>query len=259
MTMPIDWGPLDEELAEWRRGGRRLVVWWRDDDAAAPSAALDALAARMRATGLAAHLAVIPAAAEPALAARVAALPGLRVLAHGWTHANHAPPGEKKAEFGAHRPAAAALAEAAAGRARLSAMFGPMFRPVFVPPWNRIAPAVAAGLPGAGFGGVSTYGPRQWPAAVAGLAQVNCHVDPVDWHGSRSLADPARQVRRLAELLAERRAGRADAAEPLGILTHHLAHDHAIWRFFDHLVAKLLAGGAAAADIWDETGQEIAP
>jgi hypothetical protein len=49
-------------------------------------------------------LAVIPADAEPALNERIAGLPGLAILQHGYAHQNHAPATEKKQELGPHRP-----------------------------------------------------------------------------------------------------------------------------------------------------------
>ena len=68
--------------------------------------------------------------------------------------ANHAPAGEKRAEFGDHRPAAAMLEEIRRGRDRLVALADGRFLPVFVPPWNRIGPGIAARLEEAGQGRV---------------------------------------------------------------------------------------------------------
>jgi len=39
--------------------------------------------------------------------------------------------------------------------------------------------------------------------------------------------------------LADRRAGRADAGEPTGVMTHHLVHDAGCWDFMAALAARL--------------------
>ena len=45
----------------------------------------------------------------------------------------------------------------------------------------------------------------------------------------------------LVAALATRRTGTADAREPVGFLTHHLAHDEAAWRFTDAALGRLKA------------------
>ncbi|TDK50553.1 polysaccharide deacetylase family protein [Antarcticimicrobium luteum] len=240
--MTWDWTPLDREFDRWRQAGMTLPLWWRDDDAIAPSAALDELTALADEVALPVHLAVIPAAADPALAGAVRAHPGLIPVVHGWAHRNHAPEGAKKAEFGAHRPLPVMAKEARDGLARLRALFGPALRPVFVPPWNRIAPELLPALPGLGYAAISTFTPRKSAQAAPGLVQVNTHLDPIDWHGSRSLTDPAALIAQLAAQLADRREGHTDNGEPYGLLTHHLVHDAAIWAFTRALLGRLRAG-----------------
>ncbi|MCG6557358.1 polysaccharide deacetylase family protein [Ruegeria sp. 1NDH52C] len=240
--MTPDWTPLDAELALWAAEGLTLPLWWRDDDAVTTTPQLDQLTALAEDLDLPVHLAVIPAGAETALADHVAAHPHLVPVVHGWAHQNHAPATEKKAEFRAHRPLPEILAEAGQGKARLQALFGAALRPMFVPPWNRITPEVASGLPALGFRALSTATPRRNPMAAPGLAQVNTHLDPIDWRGSRGLMSPQNLIAQTATLLADRREGRADATEPFGILTHHLVHDDEIWQFTRALLTRLLAG-----------------
>ena len=240
--MTWDWTPLDTELARWREAGQALPFWWRDDDAVETSPALDRLVALADRFGLPVHLAVIPAGATPALAETVAVTPALIPLVHGWAHANHAPEGEKKAEFGAHRSLAMRRDEAAQSMQTLSGLFGAALAPVFVPPWNRIAPDFAPTLKSLGYSALSTFGPRKTPEETPGLAIANTHLDPIDWRGSRSLAAPARLIAQLTRDLADRREGRVDNAEPYGLLTHHLVHDAAIWSFTESLLGRLLAG-----------------
>ncbi|NOD62465.1 MULTISPECIES: polysaccharide deacetylase family protein [unclassified Ruegeria] len=245
--MTPDWHPLDTELDHWRASGLSFPLWWRDDDAVAPTPPLDQLADLSAELGLPVHLAVIPHDATPALAEYVADRPSLIPVVHGWAHKNHAPAGEKKAEFRLNRPLDQMVDDAKAGMARLDAMFGGNVRPMFVPPWNRIAPEMVAQLPRLGFRVLSTATPRQTPFAAPGLEQINTHLDPIDWRGTRGLINPDILIARTVDLLRDRREGRADNAEPFGILTHHLVHDQDIWTFTEALLRKLLNGPAT---IW---------
>lgn len=238
----IDWGPLDTELALWRDAGKTLPIWWRDDDAVAPTEALGGLAALSDSAGLPVHLAVIPAQATPDLARAVRNISAFVPVVHGWAHRNHAPADQKKAEFGPYRDLSALIDDARAGFDRSRDLFGPDLCPLFVPPWNRVAPDLLPHLPALGYRAVSTFTPRKAPEAATGLRQINTHLDPIDWKGTRSLVDPNRLIAQLCVQLADRREGRADNAEPYGLLTHHLVHDRAIWDFMAALVSRLMAG-----------------
>jgi hypothetical protein len=237
-SRPAQWPDLVAELDRWTASGRQAVFWWRDDDATRPGPKLDRLIAVTE--GIPLSLAVIPASAHPELARHIEANPGIAVLQHGFAHANHAPQGEKKAEFGAHRPLPEMLAEIVSGRERLTGLFGNRFRPVFVPPWNRIADSVADALGSCGIGHVSTFGRRRTVRPGS-----NCHIDIVDWHGGRGFLGTAPVLETLISLLAERREQPADAVEPIGILTHHRDHDEAGWRFLSQL-ASIVHGHPAA-------------
>ena len=235
----IDWSPLDRALSRARDRNLPVAFWWRDDDAVTDTrrlARLLGLANRFRA-GLA--LAVIPASLEPSLAARLEEEERVFALVHGARHANHAPPGEKKAEFGGHRAVGTMTEEAGQSLHAARRLLGAKLLPVFVPPWNRIAPELAPFLPRLGYDALSTFRDREAAHPVPGLLQVNTHVDPIDWHGTRSLADPARIVAETAAAVERRVTGRADPDEPIGLLTHHLVHDEAIWSFCEKLMMYL--------------------
>lgn len=210
-------------LDRFAEAGRPLGVWLRDDDAVAPTAALDRLVALCALVRLPILLAVIPAGAEAALGAFVADHPSVNPCQHGFAHRNQAAAGERAIELGGERPLEAVCAELAEGRARLENLFGPRLRPVLVPPWNRIAPALEARLPGLGYSVLSTFGPPG--PAVPGLKRLNCDLDIIDWRNGRVGRSPEDLDRRLAALVADRHAAEA----PVGILTHHLAHDRAAW------------------------------
>jgi hypothetical protein len=231
------WRGLEIELQNWSRAGREVTLWWRDDDAVTATPELERLVGIARLPGeppLPLCLAVIPRQAEKSLAEFAALQPQLAILQHGFAHTNHAPAGEKKAELGAHRPAAAILAELAEGRDLLRALFQGMLLPVLVPPWNRIAAAVRSGLPGIGLTFASTYGAR----ARGDRQSVNTHADIIDWHRGRGFVGEEAALALIAGHLADRREGRADPEEPTGILTHHLMHDAACWNFLTELVYR---------------------
>ncbi len=221
------WAALAAELSRWRVDGRLPTFWWRDDDATGPSRALDRLlsiAAGLRAP---VALAVIPAAAEAVLAERLDDA-RVAVLQHGYAHANHA--------------LAAMLAELADGARRLAELFGQRSRPVLVPPWNRIDPALVAMLPGIAFAGLSTYRARAGASPAFGLTLVNSHVDIVDWRARRFCGEAA-ALTLAVDHLAARRTRRADADEATGLLTHHAVHEPAAWRFVERLIAAVRTGG----------------
>ncbi len=220
------WEDLGRELDAWGEAARLATLWWRDDDAVAPTAALARLHDLTSAHGVVPALAVVPRDAAPSL-------PGEALLQHGYAHTNHGL--KKKAELGPERPAAGVAGELATGRRRLLDLFAGRVLPVLAPPWNRIAPEVVALLPGLGFRGLSTFRPRPAAEAAPGLAQVNTHVDLIDWRERRFAGDePA--LGALIGHLADRRLGRADAGEPTGLLTHHLVHDAPAWGFLGRLL-----------------------
>lgn len=242
-----DWTPLHAELALWRRAGLTLPVWWRDDDAVRATPELEQLhdiAAELR---LPVQLAVIPDKAERSLSRFVDHAPWLTPVVHGWRHTSHAPQGAKNAEFG--HPRDGAGAELARALRRAQDIFGPRLTPLFVPPWNRIAADYLPVLADLGYAGVSAYGGRDGAWAVPGLVQINTHVDPINWRGDRNLVAPEALIGGLVDTLERRRKGHADVLEPLGLLTHHLVHSEAIWRFTYDILSVLLDGGAQPADI----------
>ena len=241
--MKVDFSDLRAELRLWHQSGKTLPIWWRDDDAISPTPALDRLATLSVETGVPVHLAIIPRDATPDLAGNLndAFVP----VVHGWAHANNAPEGQKKAEFGKGRPLAQAEADLHAGVNRMRALFGARLAPMFVPPWNRLDDGLLPALQSLGYAAVSTYLPRQACEPVPGLEQVNTHIDPIFWRGTRGLVPPETLVGQTVTLLRDRREGRADNAEPLGYLTHHLVHDADIWEFSRQFIMELCEGPVA--------------
>jgi hypothetical protein len=232
------------EIDRWARRGTLATLWWRDDDACEPTPALARLVDAAIATRVPIALAVIPALLRDGLVDMLARVGSLAVLQHGFAHRNHAPAGQRRSELGADRPVETCIAELRDGAARLHAAFGSRFVPALVPPWNRIDERVVARLAAVPVRGLSTFAPRRAPFAAPGVAQVNTHVDPIDWRGSRAFVGADETALRLAAHLAARREGRADPHEPTGLLTHHAMLDEPAWRALRALLDRLAAHSA---------------
>ena len=233
----MHWSDLSNELDAWRGEGRIASMWWRDDDAVAPGPALDRLAGVAHEHAVTVGLAVIPALATGALAPWIESA-RVEVLQHGWAHRNHAAAGGKKCELGGVRASGAVMAELSQGFEKLEETMGGAWRPVLVPPWNRIDPALIPALPHAGFRGLSAFGPRLAAMPAPGLGQANCHVDVVDWRGGRGFVGYDRAIAAVVAHLAARRARSVDPAEPTGLLTHHTVHEEATWTFLARLMER---------------------
>ena len=240
----VTWRELDEEIDRWRGEGRVADFWWRDDDAAKPCAPLARLLELAEQSGTPLGLAVVPLEAAPELFRGMRA----RVLMHGTDHRNRASAGEKKTEFAASEPDAEAIARLGAARERLANEAGPCFLPVLAPPWNRFKRSLAGKLPSIGLRGVSGYGPRDKAEAAPGVAQVNTHVDIIDWHGTRGFVGEELALRNAVKHLSARRKADADPSEPTGWLTHHAVHDSAAWQFLERLFEHTRARGARWID-----------
>lgn len=243
---PTDWSALHAELAVWRSEGRTLPLWWRDDDAIAPTPELERLQTLAQRHAIPVHLAIIPAHASPGLADALDT-GAFRAVVHGWAHENHAPEGMKSSEFGAPRETAAD--DAARGLKTLDTLFPGKVQRMFVPPWNRIDDALLPQLRDTGYTALSTYLPRTARFPVPGLEQINTHIDPVDWRGTRGLRDPNDTLDQLVTTLRDRRNGQTDASEPLGLLTHHLMQDDATWDFTHAILTELCEGPVELFDI----------
>jgi hypothetical protein len=236
--MMADWAELRTELARWMDAGRTATFWWRDDDATAPGPRLERLAVLSGTHGIPVGLAVIPGRAREDLGAALGAVPLLKMLVHGHHHHNNAPAGEKKAEFGAHRPLPEMLGDAAVGRETLVARFPDLALPVFVPPWNRIDPTLVERLSSAHFKGLSRYGQRGNHPPAENMVENNCHLDLINWRGGRNFIGRGEALEQLIDHLSDRRTGRADRGESTGVLSHHAVMDEESWVFLAELFAR---------------------
>ncbi len=232
------WRALEEELNAWAEEGRVADLWWRDDDAQCPTPALQRLLALSTETATSLTLAVVPKGTETSLTHVLEEAPRVKVIQHGYAHVNHAGTDRKKAELAASRPAEDSLDELIRGRRWLAHLFAGRFHAVLAPPWNRIDPLLVPALPGAGIRGLSAFGARRSVEPAPGLIQGNCHVDILDWRGSRGFVGEDVALAAVVNHLARRRRGNVDAKEATGVLTHHLAMDEACWVFLATLIER---------------------
>jgi hypothetical protein len=217
-----------EMLDLYASEGRKALFWLRDDDAIEPSAPLSHLLDLSTGWDAPMTLAAIPAHTGDALAECVSRAPQISVAVHGWDHVSHAPAMEKKQELGLHRGEDVVLAQLTQALERINTLFGDRAVPLLVPPWNRIAPALVDHLPRLGYQALSVFGPERGNAP---LPLVNTHVDIIDWKGTRGGRDPGLLY---AEAAAKLQVEHGPQTR-LGVLTHHLVHDEAAWRFLEDL------------------------
>ncbi|MBB1251168.1 polysaccharide deacetylase family protein [Rhizobium sp. G21] len=222
------WATLKDELTVWADEGRTAPFWLRDDDAVEPTPVLERLISLTADQAIPATLAVIPEHTGEALAQRLSSAPGLSVAVHGWSHRSYSGPGEKKQELGLHRPIRDVLDELSAGLDKLRSLYPDRRVSMLVPPWNRIAPEIAAELPRLGYASLSTFGSEK----AGPIRMFNTHVDLMDWHGTRGGRDDEPL---LTEITARLRALR-EGNGVMGFLTHHLVHDEKAWTFLARLI-----------------------
>ncbi|WP_028745619.1 polysaccharide deacetylase family protein [Rhizobium mesoamericanum] len=229
-----DWVPLRQELERWRLAGRQARLWLRDDDAIEPTEGLETLLRITRQSSVPLTIAVIPAFTGEALATRLSREDHALVAVHGWSHANHAGPDEKKQELGRHRQAQVVLAELRDGLVTLERLYGPTLIPMLVPPWNRISEELVPQLSAQGFDVLSVFGKAK---AGSPMRLLNTHVDVVNarrQRGDRPHADL------VAELVAHLEARFGSDDEAVGILTHHLVHGASEWEFLTRLFKETM-------------------
>lgn len=209
---------------------RPVPLWWRDDDAARDTPELRRLLELSVRLKIPLLLAVIPDAMDESLPPLVRRYPLVRVAQHGFSHTNHSSASRKKQEL----VSGFDVEQLRFGKQRLEAAFPEQFRPIMVPPWNRIDGDVVSALPGLGYAALSAGGEamRREP-----LLRIDGHVDPVAWGtGTAALPHPFRgQGRTTAMLLRAYRRG----FNPIGFLTHHLGMNEPAWRYSERVLTRL--------------------
>jgi hypothetical protein len=233
------WLWLGRELDAWADTGKSADFWWRDDDATGPGGSLDRLVGLSYNWDAPLALAVIPSRLEPELVDFLQNRTLITVLQHGYAHENHAAHGQRKLELGGSRASAKTVADLQRGYHILEQHFADRFKPVLVPPWNRIDGQVVTRLSEIGFAGISTMKVRRNAYPAPGLLQVNTHLDPVNWRHQGGFIGVYPAIAILIQHLQARRTGYRDIDEPTGILTHHLVQNEAVWHFLEDLLQFL--------------------
>lgn len=220
---------LNAELAAWRRAGQPVLLWWRDDDATDIGPRLERLLALSERHAAPLALAVVPDRLSPDLPPAVNAHAGVSVLQHGLDHRSWRDQGLPPGQFHDDETSAEIAAAVAQRQPRLAAFA--RSRPVYVPPWNAIHPRLPMAL--------ATLDMKL--SAFDGLGdrqRVDTHLDLMRWGERPRFRGAGRLMNRTARLLSERRRqGLWD--RPVGLLTHHLDHDEAAWRFLDGFLRRL--------------------
>lgn len=219
---------LIQHLDWFAERGRTVRFWWRDDDAVSPTPELDELIDFSERFTIPLSLAVIPKFATKALAQRLADTHTVQVLHHGWQHKNYQDKscGEKASEFGWRRTALEMEKELLEGKEVLQDLFAERFVPLFVPPWNRIAPRAVQLLQQQGDYGLSAF---TWINHFR-LPHLQSHVDIIKWKKNKRFIGWNAARKRLDLQLCRRQT---NASEPIGLLTHHLDHGEGCSEFLE--------------------------
>jgi hypothetical protein len=248
------WEEPRHELDRWVDGGLKAKIWVRDDDAIQASQNLERLRNFAVEHRIKIGLATIPGKSRPDLSCF---LDGNRQhffpMCHGWQHINHnlrnAP-----AEFGRDRPLPALVADARSAFDAFQERFGTL-DVVFVPPFNRLAPALMKVLLSIGFVGLSSMPnhleqkifeigvrlnrrlPFKLPAGLT-CPRVDTHIDVINWKAKAPQMATTVSMR-LAHQLRGRRLGLVPIDTPIGLLLHHLDHDEQTWQTCDETLRVL--------------------
>lgn len=214
------------EAARWRRAGRTARLWWRDDDAAGGSEALERLLLASDEARVPLTLAAVPSGDMAGLGKRIAGMPLISAAQHGVDHQNRRT-GPAAGEF--PHDWTQVEVEAALRRGWSLMRDLPRAAAVFVPPWNDEHPLLERALAACGYAGWSANGEVTHGARPP---RFDAHLDLLRWRGGARFRGRAKFLGAFAaELRRRRKAGLWEA--PIGLLTHHLAHDARAWDFLD--------------------------
>jgi predicted deacetylase len=223
---------LGSELRLWTKAGHAPVLWWRDDDARGPTGALEQLLNLARRHKAPLTLASIAGPHLPLLVRRVERHRLVEIAVHGFQHLNRQPEGRGFGEI-------VETDEIDWVRSQLRTTVMAFHRAgvnpsLFVPPWNNLQPQLMVALADSPLRAVSGF--DQMTSVKDGVARLDAHLDVLRWKDGARFRGQWKFLIRMRRLLQQRRlAGQWD--EPIGLLTHHLDHDHATWLFLERFLA----------------------
>lgn len=223
---------LGAELDLWSRAGHTPVIWWRDDDARAPTEALERLLELSRRHAAPLTLAMIAGPDLQRLVGRIGVEPNIEIAVHGFTHVNRQPEGTG---FGEIIDSDTVQDVREWLDATITAFHEAGAAPtLFVPPWNNLSRQLLAALRGSGLNAVSAF--DQAMGETDTVPRIDAHLDVLRWKGGARFRGRWKFLVRMRRLLVQRRRTAA-WKEPIGLLTHHLDHDHQTWRFLEAFLA----------------------
>ena len=214
-----------KRLIEMQEKNQTLKVWWRDDDCIEPTKELDKLIKISKENQAPISLAVIPKFCVKELKEVLAPHSQIEVLQHGIAHLNQASSGQKKCEFPDTLVPEKTSQDIMQGKLKLSTLFAEQFTPIFVPPWNRYSTKHLNLIHKSNFKKISGYGHSQDPFYF------NTHFDLINWKQGRSLIEENQAIELFQEITT--------LDSTIGLLSHHLVHDQAIWNFIEFLIPFL--------------------
>lgn len=194
--------------------GAPVTFFFRDDDAGWSDDRLYRLLDVFQRQAIPIDLAVIPTALGDSLARclvdRLQSSAGrIGLHQHGFSHVNHEVAG-RKCEFGPSRGEADQAEDLRAGKRHLEDAMGPVFDPIFTPPWNRCTQATANALASCGYRVLS----RDITAPPLQLNDLSELPVCVDWCGAEKRGEGLPWIgRQITEHVTR--------GIPVGIMLHH--------------------------------------
>jgi len=159
----------------------------------------------------------------------------LEMHGHGLAHLDYESSG-KKSEFGDSRSDDDVRHDLERSYEAMRRLFGTLFFPAFVPPWNRLADRFLPRLPEAGYVMLSRDGRER--AQTAGLVERNVGVD---LHTSRKPPPPTPEA-----LWDEVQRLEAAGAPAVGVMLHHARMDEAAFSFLEGFMRLLNERGTSS-------------
>lgn len=244
------WQSLREELELWKEP---VSFWWRDDDAVADTPSLQRLIATQQENhSIPLHLASIPQLLETSLPPFIKSSPNVWILQHGFSHQNNASANERKIELGGGQDETALRENLASGRETLKLSFSDRHLDVLVPPWNRVNATALSVIDSLGYLALSGLGLDKNQSDD--ITRLNVHIDIINWK-QRCFVGTDTCLEDIVNQIKNRRTDPAHRHEPVGLMTHHLAHDDDCWKFLSDFL-RLTTQHAGAQ--WIQAEQAIA-
>ncbi|MDP1723299.1 MAG: hypothetical protein Q8L85_01175 [Alphaproteobacteria bacterium] len=195
--------------------------WIRDDDLTIPNPKMDQFLDICASFAIPVSLAVIPAGMSKNLKNYTQNYPKLSILQHGICHENKAIAQQKKSEFISFDDAQ--LQNLLSEKKRMEELFEDSFKPIFVPPWNRMDMSWKEHIL-KHYNLISAFGIH------LDASYVNTHLDLINWK-KRCFKTEEELYVELENLLKK--------TSNIGVLSHHFIYKKNDWTIFKNLLLSL--------------------